>query len=105
MEFWRLNDCVIESCRFMLGRVRSTVVEDTVPPVVQPVGMLRLLVLDEDRCRRRWDGVGPLGPESIWFVLWSPASSKPVEVEDELDTTDAFWAARSMDNSRVRRLT
>lgn len=28
-----------------------------------------------------------------------------MEVEDAFDTTDALWAARSMDSSRVRRLT
>ena len=32
-------------------------------------------------------------------------SGKPAEVEEELETTEAFCAARSIDSSLVRRLT
>jgi hypothetical protein len=32
-------------------------------------------------------------------------SGKPAEVEEVLETTEAFWAARSMVSSRVNRLT
>jgi hypothetical protein len=70
-----------------------------------PVVKLRVLVLDEERWWRRWEGAGCEGPERRWFALWSAESGRPVEVEDALETTEAFWAARSMVSSRVRRLT
>lgn len=35
---------------------------------------------------------------------WSWEEVAP-EVDDVLDTTEAFWAARSRDSSRVKRLT
>lgn len=34
-----------------------------------------------------------------------PLAWVEVDVEEEFDATDAFWAARRRDNSRVRRLT
>jgi len=45
------------------------------------------------------------GPERRWFEEWSPESGRPVDVEEEFDTTDALWAARSIDSSRVKRFT
>jgi hypothetical protein len=69
------------------------------------VVLLRVLVLDEERWCRRCEGAGWLGPESRWFALTSPVSGKPAEVDEALETTEAFWAARSMESSRVRRLT
>lgn len=67
--------------------------------------MLRVLVLDEERWWRRWEGIGCEGPERRWFVLWSAESGRPAEVEEVLETTDAFCAARSMESSRVKRFT
>lgn len=63
---------------------------------------LRVLKLEEDRCRL--EGVGWLAPERRWFALWSFKSGKPVEVEDVVDATDADCCRRS-DSSLVRRLT
>jgi hypothetical protein len=74
--------------------------------VLRPAVMERVLVLEEERWWRRWEGVGCEGPERRWFVAeWSEGSGKPAEVEEVLDTTDAFWAARSMESSLVNRLT
>jgi hypothetical protein len=38
---------------------------------------------------------------------WSEASGRPArsDVEEVFETTDAFWAARRRESSRVRRLT
>lgn len=74
------------------------------PPVI-PAVMLRVLVLEEERWCRRWEGAGCEGPERRWFAPWSAGSGRPAEVEEALETTDAFWAARSMESSLVNRLT
>lgn len=37
--------------------------------------------------------------------MWSVVSGKEADVEEVLETTDAFCAARSMESSRVRRFT
>lgn len=96
-----------------MPRARSAV-EDwrlpAIPPTVLmlavvPVVMLRVLVLEEERWCRRCEGAGWLGPERRWFALWSAESGRPVEVEEALDATEAFWAARSIVSSRVNRFT
>ena len=70
--------------------------------VVAGVVMLRVLRLDDERCRR--EGVGRLAPEMRWFAWWSVESARPVEVDDAFDTTEAdCWRRR--DSSRVNRLT
>jgi len=102
MEFCRERDwdCGIEmeSCRCGFGRVRSAVEEGrlpAIPPTVLrlpavPVVKLRVLVLDDERWCRRWEGAGWDGPERRWFALWSAESGRPVEVEDAFETTEAF---------------
>lgn len=69
--------------------------------------MLRALAAEEERWWRLVDGTGWEGPERRWLEWWSEASGKPVrsDVEEVLETTEALWAARSMDSSRVRRFT
>lgn len=108
MEFWRESDCDcgIESWRGGFPRVRSRVEEGVrfaIPPV--PMEMLRVEVEEEERWCLRWEGWGCEGPERRWFAFVSVESGIPVEVEEALDTTEAFCAARSMESSRVSRLT
>lgn len=69
--------------------------------------MLRALAAEEERWWRRVDGTGWEGPERRWLEWWSDASGRPArsEVEEVFETTDAFWAARRRDSSRVRRFT
>jgi len=115
MEFCRLRDWAcgmelgIESWRGRDPRVRSgTTPERALPETLSrvfPVVMLRVEVLDEDRWCLRWEGTGWLGPERRWFALLSDASRNPAEVEEVLETTEAFWAALSKESSRVNRLT
>jgi len=98
----------IESWRGRDPRVRSgTTPERALPETLSrvfPVVMLRVEVLDEDRwCL--WEGTGWLGPERRWLALLSDASTNPAEVEEVLETTEAFWAALSKESSRVNRLT
>jgi hypothetical protein len=60
-----------------------------VTPVAMPVAE-RVEVEDEERWWRRDEGVGCEGPERRWFALWSAESGRPAEVEDALETTEAF---------------
>lgn len=72
---------------------------------------LRVLVLDEVRWWRRPvdEGIENPDPDSRGFGSetcgCSAFAAALFEVEDVLDTTDAFCAARSSDSSLVRRLT
>lgn len=65
-----------------------------------PAVMLRVLVVEGVRwCRRRgWEK-----PEGSEVRVGS--GMERAEAEEVLDATDAFWAARRRDSSRVRRLT
>lgn len=119
IEFWRLRDSRARSaaaCEVSgavvsrAGAMPETVlpatpaVVPTVPAlaVVAAVVMLRVLREEEERWRR--EGVGWLAPEMRWLAWWSVESARPVEVDDELDTTEAdCWRRR--ESSRVRRLT
>lgn len=125
---WREE--VIEFCLLRLSRARSAAawevagallwslagaMPDTVLPATPPVVLtvlplavvagvvlLRVLTLEDERCRR--EGVGWLAPEMRWFAWWSLESARPVDVDDALETTDAdCW--RKRDSSRVNRLT
>ncbi len=67
-----------------------------------------LLVDEEERLwvPGRMEGDGWDGPEMMWLEFASVGSGKPVpETEERLDCTEAFWAARRAESSRVRRLT
>jgi len=69
---------------------------------------LRALVLDDVRwCTgARW--CASPGPDAACWPSPSNADSVPealADVEEAFETTDAFWAARSIVSSRVRRLT
>lgn len=71
---------------------------------------LRALVLEEVRRCRRSVVKGWENPEPAFRRCGSEtwAASVPdalADVEEALDTTEEFWAARRRDNSRVKRLT
>ncbi len=70
--------------------------------VVALVLTLRVLKLEEDRCRL--EGRGWLGPDSKWFAPWSEVSGRPVDAEEAVEATESdCW--RKSDSSRVRRFT
>lgn len=73
----------------------------------EAAAMLRALAAEEERWWRRVEGTGWEGPERRWLEWWSEASGRPArsDVEEVLETTDAFWAARRRESSRVSRLT
>jgi len=73
----------------------------------EAAAVLRVLVEEEERWWRRAEGMGWEGPERRWLEWWSVESGRPArsEVEEVLETTEAFWAARRRVSSRVRRLT
>lgn len=84
------------------------------PPTIEPapnevpiMAWLRALWLEDVRwCRRPLvDGIENPEPE-IKSVAGVPSAPLTLaEVDDVLDTTEAFCAARRIDSSRVRRLT
>lgn len=86
-------------------RSGATVVAAPLPRVFKLAAVKeRMLVFDDVRWWR-CEGTGCVGPERRWFEEWSNPSLRPLDVEDALETTEALCAARSMESSRVRRLT
>lgn len=62
-------------------------------------------VVDSDRSCRRAAGMEKPDPERREMSLAGSWVDAPAEVEEVLDTTDAFCAALRRVNSRVRRFT
>ena len=62
-------------------------------------------VVEEVRLCLRAVGMEKPEPDKREESLMGSCVEVPAEVDDVLNTTDAFWAARRRDSSRVNRFT